>query len=95
MASLIKATVQTGGVAKPILFFSNPNTTSGRYNITIKASLDLGESWKLPHQLLIDERNCFGYSSLTTIDATTIGLLYEGSRDLYFIKIPVKDILKE
>ena len=95
MASLIKSTVRYRGVVKPVLFFSNPSTTSGRYNISIKASLDLGESWKSQHQLLIDERNCFGYSSLTKLDANTIGLLYEGSRDLYFIKVPVKDILKE
>jgi sialidase-1 len=95
MASLIKSTVQMGSTLKDVLFFSNPSTTSGRYNITVKASVDLGESWKSAHQLLIDERNCFGYSSLTAIDSKTVGLLYEGSRDLYFIKIPVKDILKE
>ena len=61
-------------------FFSNPNTSSGRYNITIKASLDLGQTWLPANQLLIDERQCYGYSSLTKVDDHTIGLLYEGTK---------------
>ncbi|MDO8997190.1 sialidase family protein [Sediminibacterium sp.] len=94
MGSLIKATVKVKGVLKEVLFFSNPNTTSGRYDITIKASLDLGQTWLPANQLLIDERNCYGYSSLTQIDAETIGILYEGTKDLYFVKVPVASIIK-
>jgi sialidase-1 len=93
MASLIKAKVKVGGVFKEVLFFSNPNTTSGRYNITIKASLDMGETWLPAHQLLIDERLCYGYSSLTQIDENTIGILYEGSRELYFVRVPVASVI--
>lgn len=94
MASLIKAKVNIKGSMKDVLFFCNPNTSSGRYNITIKASLDLGKTWLPADQLLVDERYCYGYSCLTKIDNNTIGLLYEGSKDLYFVKIPVKDIIK-
>ncbi len=94
MGSLIKANVKVKGVLKEVLFFSNPNTTSGRYDITIKASLDLGQTWLPANQLLIDERNCYGYSSLTQIDDETIGILYEGTKDLYFVKVPVKSIIK-
>jgi sialidase-1 len=94
MASLIKANVNVGGAAKDMLFFSNPNTSSGRYNITIKASSDLGETWPKNNQLLIDDRQCYGYSSLTRIDENTIGLLYEGTRDLYFVKVPVSELMK-
>jgi len=94
MGSIIKANVKIKGVMKEVLFFSNPNTTNGRYDITIKASLDLGETWLPANQILIDERNCYGYSSLTQIDAETIGILYEGSRDLYFVKVPVASIIK-
>ena len=82
------------GMMKDVLFFSNPNTKSGRYNITIKASLDLGRTWLPANQLLIDERQCYGYSSLTKIDDNTIGLLYEGSKDLYFVKVSVNEIIK-
>lgn len=94
MGSLIKARVKTGGILKDVLFFSNPNTTSGRYNMTIKASLDLGESWLPMNQFLYDERNCFGYSSVVQLDEETIGILYEGSRDLYFVKYPVAAIIR-
>ncbi|HMR91592.1 MAG TPA: exo-alpha-sialidase, partial [Chitinophagaceae bacterium] len=94
MGSIIKAKVNVKGKLREVLFFSNPNTSSGRYNITVKASLDNGATWLPAHQLLVDERECYGYSSLTAIDDKTIGLLYEGVRDLYFVKIPVADIIK-
>ncbi len=94
MASLIKTKVKVNGHMKDVLFFSNPSTKSGRYNITIKASLDLGQTWLPANQLLIDERQCYGYSSITKIDDNTIGLLYEGTRDLYFVKVSVNEIIK-
>ncbi|MGB3005532.1 MAG: exo-alpha-sialidase [Chitinophagaceae bacterium] len=94
MGSLIKAKVMVSGTMQDVLFFSNPNTSSGRYNITIKASLDLGQTWLPANQLLIDERQCYGYSSLTKIDDNTIGILYEGTKDLYFVKVPVNDVIK-
>jgi sialidase-1 len=94
MASFIKAEVNLKGEKKNILFFSNANSPTARIDITIKASLDLGESWVPSNQLLIDERRTFGYSALTKIDNNTIGLLYEGIRDLYFIRIPVNEIIK-
>lgn len=94
MASIIKAKVNVNGTIKDVLFFSNPNTSSGRYNITIKASLDLGQTWLPANQLLIDERQCYGYSSLTKINDNTIGLLYEGTKDLYFVKVAVSEIIK-
>jgi sialidase-1 len=94
MGSFIKAKVNVKGVVKEVLFFSNPNTNAGRYNITIKASLDLGETWLPLNQLLIDERQSYGYSSLTKMDDNTIGILYEGIKDLYFVKVPVSEIIK-
>lgn len=94
MGSLIKSTVKLNGQLKEVLFFSNPSTPHGRFDITIKASLDYGESWKPVHELLVDQRKCFGYSALTSINDATIGMLYEGSRDLYFVRIPVIDIIK-
>ncbi|RDC57918.1 glycosyl hydrolase [Pedobacter chinensis] len=94
MASLIKAKVRVKGVLKDVLFFSNVNSTKDRKNLTIKASLDLGETWMESHELLIDERSSFGYSALTLIDENTIGLIYEGVRDLFFVSIPVKDVIR-
>jgi sialidase-1 len=94
MASIIKAKVNVKGVMRDVLFFSNVNSSTARMNMTVKASLDLGETWLPANQLLVDERRSFGYSALTKIDDNTIGLIYEGNRDLYFLRIPVKDIIK-
>ncbi|MBP6023877.1 exo-alpha-sialidase [Ferruginibacter sp.] len=95
MGSFIKARVNVNGTLKDVLFFSNPNTSAApREKITIKASLDLGQTWLPVNQLLIDERSCYGYSCLTKIDDNAIGLLYEGTKDLYFVKVPVNEIIK-
>jgi sialidase-1 len=94
MASLIKARVNVKGKMKDVLFFSNVNSTTARLNTTIKASLDLGESWLPENEIALDFRSTYGYSALTKIDDHTIGILYEGARDLYFMRIPVSDIIK-
>ena len=94
MASFVKLPVEIKGKQKEVVFFSNPATQNGRYNMTVKASLDLGESWNTTNELLYDERRGFGYSAITGIDDHHIGILYEGSRDLYFIRIPVNEIIK-
>lgn len=94
MASFIKEAVTVKGKQKEIVFFGNDNTQSGRYNLTIKASLDLGESWNKKNELLVDDRKLYGYSSLTKVDDHTIGFFYEGVRDMYFVRIPVSEIVK-
>jgi sialidase-1 len=93
MASFIKANVNVNGAKKGVLFFSNPASSTARNNMTVKASLDLGEKWQAANELLIDERRGYGYSAMTKIDDNTIGLLYEGVRELYFIRIPVNEII--
>lgn len=94
MASFIKANMRVGGKLQDVLFFSNVASQTARENMSIKASLDLGETWQDANSLLIDERSSYGYSALTRIDENTIGLLYEGIRNLYFIRVPVKDIIR-
>ncbi|PVY43771.1 sialidase family protein [Pontibacter virosus] len=94
MGSLIKAKVNTKDGQHEVLFFSNPNTPSGRYDITLKASMDLGETWQPARQLLLDERGTYGYSALTKIDDNTIGILYEGVKDLYFVRVPVQEVIQ-
>jgi len=94
MASLIKAKVNVKGKMRDVLFFSNVASQTSRMNMTIKASLDLGETWLPANELLLDERLSYGYSALTRIDDHTIGILYEGQSDLYFMRIPVSDIIK-
>lgn len=94
MASFIKATVRVNGQMKEVLFFSNQNNPKSREDFTVRASLDLGETWLPANQLLLDTRKSYGYSALTKIDDDHIGVLYEGIRSLLFVKIPVKDIIK-
>lgn len=96
MASLVNAKVRVNNSLKDVLFFSNPasNTRPLRDSMTIKASLDQGNTWASTNQLLIDERNFYGYSVLVRISETMIGLLYEGQGDLYFIRVPVSEIIK-
>lgn len=93
-ASIIKVKVNLDGKMKDVVFFSNVNSDRARINTTIKASLDLGETWKPQHELLLDTRGSWGYSVLSKIDDDTLGLLYEGTGALYFMRIPVKDILQ-
>jgi sialidase-1 len=93
MASLIKAKTKINHTFREVLFFSNMNSTNARQDLTIKASLDLGLSWHIKNQRLIDERKSFGYSSLVQIDNDTVGLLYEGVRSLNFVRVPIKTII--
>jgi sialidase-1 len=77
-----------------MLLFSNPATDKGRYNITIKASLDDGNTWPTNLQLLLDEGKGWGYSCLTMINEHEVGILYEGSiANLVFQIIPLKDLI--
>jgi len=94
MASLIAADMDIGGTIRKVLFFSNPDNRNTRTNMTIKASLDEGISWPEEYRLEIYEPEGFGYSCLSMVDEKTIGIVYEGVRDLYFQKIPVEDILR-
>lgn len=91
MASLIKIEANNNILGKDILLFSNPNSTKDRRNITIKISYDNGNSWS-PKTILLDSEFGWGYSCLTQIDKSTIGILYEGSTShLVFQKISLTD----
>ena len=75
------------------LFFSNPATTSGRHSMTIKVSADEGLSWPESLHTLYDRRNGLGYSCLAPIDDTHLGVLYEGLAELYFLRLPIAELL--
>lgn len=74
---------------KEWLFFSNPNSTEARKNMTIKLSTDDGMTWPNEYWILLNEKVGYGYSSLTVIDENTIGILYEGVGELFFQKINI------
>ncbi|WP_245189378.1 sialidase family protein [Lunatimonas salinarum] len=79
----------------PIFFFSNPNTTDGRYNITIKSSFDEGKTWPETNQLLLDEGVGWGYTCLTVIDEDHLGILYESSQaNMTFQVVPINELIR-
>lgn len=95
MASLIKVKAEDNITGKDILFFSNPNTTKGRHSITIKASLDGGNTFPEEFNVLLDEGHGWGYSCLTLVDSETIGILYESSvAHMTYQTVKIKDLIK-
>lgn len=94
MGSLISAEIEVNGSKHQVLFFSNPNNENERTNMTIKASLDQGQTWHSSNQVELYASAGFGYSCLTMVDGNTVGILYEGVKDLYFQKIPVRDFFR-
>ncbi len=84
------------GLAKDAFFFSNPASHSGRKLMTIKASMNEGDTWPEKFSHLYDERTGAGYSALCPVDAQHIGVLYEGSNGfIYFLKFPYKELISK
>ncbi|MFM8892955.1 MAG: exo-alpha-sialidase [Planctomycetia bacterium] len=91
MASLLRLDLPDRG---PRLFFSNPATTSGRHTMTVKVSADDGLTWPDRWHTLYDARAGFGYSCLAEADAAHLGVLYEGTGDLLFLRLPFAELLQ-
>lgn len=94
MASVIDVDRELGREYAGRLLFSNPNRLRGRSHITIKSSTDGGETWSAGE--LLDADRSAGYSCLSMIDASTVGILYEGSRaHMTFQRIPLKRLFPD
>lgn len=93
MASIISADLEINGKMQQVLFFSNPDSKTERSHITIKTSLDGGFTWPKEFQVVLNSEAGYGYSCMSMVDNKTIGILYEGVKDLYFQKVPVSDVL--
>lgn len=88
--------VLEAGRMRHVLFFSNPATSAGRREMTLKTSLDDGKTWPVGRQIQYDSRQCAGYSDICLVDDDHVGLLYEGLRQsahIFFLKIPVSEVL--
>ena len=79
------------------LFFSNPDQAwAPREKMTLKVSLDEGNTWKDNKKILYDVRGSAGYSDIAPMDDEHIGILYEAypnSLNAFFLKIPYDEIL--
>lgn len=91
-ASLIRITLANGQKA---LAFFNPATTQGRNHYTLKLSMDDGMTWPEEYHKLVYEPEGFGYSCLAQLNATTLGVLYEGNGELYFQQIDLNEIIPQ
>jgi sialidase-1 len=94
MASTIRHDYVVKGEKRSVLLFANPDSKTIRHHMTIKVSYDDGLTWPANKKILLDEWKSRGYSCLTSIDAGTIGILYESSQcDLVFQQIKLKELL--
>lgn len=95
MGSLHRHDYTVNGEKKSILLFANPNDYKTRDKLTLKVSFDDGMTWPEEYWILFDQYRSAGYSSITSIDENSIGILYESSQaDMAFIKISLTEILK-
>ena len=86
MASLLRWQHPQHGA---LMFFSNPDATDGRHQMTVKLSRDEALSWPAADARLYDSRACFGYSCLAIADAEHLGVLYEGNGSILFLRLPL------
>lgn len=95
MASIHKHEYHENGETKTILLFSNPNSQTARNHLTIKVSYDNGNTWPQEKWVLLDELRGRGYSCLTSVNDSLIGIFYESSQaDIAFQEISLKELLK-
>ncbi len=93
--SLCRFDYRENGKQKHVLLFANPHSQTGRDHHTIQVSFDDGRSWPAKYRLLLDVGRGNGYPSMTRIDDTHVGLVYEGSQaHLVFEKLSLDELLK-
>lgn len=81
-----------------VFLFLGPKSTKHRENGVLLFSFDNGKTW--PYEQLIEEES-FIYSSMTALDNSIIGVLYESQQDsdglirLIFKKIDIREKIRE
>ena len=93
MGSLHKHHYTVNGEEKSLLLFVNPASATRRNNITLKVSYDEGNSWPEEKAILLDAYSGRGYSCITSVNDSTIGILYESSQaDMVFQTVQLEEI---
>lgn len=94
MASIHRHVYKEKGVEKSILLFCNPESYNRRHRMTLKVSFDDGQSWSDTKKILLDEYDNFGYSCITSVDETTIGIFYESSQaQMTYQQVSLKELI--
>ena len=81
--------------ARTYLLFSNPADTTKRINMTIKMSLNEGETWSLSKVI---HSGPSAYSDLGIINSNKVGCLFEAGEkhpyeNIVFVLIPINDLM--
>ena len=93
--SLLRFDYEEEGKAKRILLFANPHSQTGRDHHSIQLSFDDGLTWPEEYRILLDKGRGNGYPSMTRIDDSHVGIVYEGSQShLVFEKLSLDELLK-
>ncbi len=94
--SLLRFDYEEDGKPKHILLFANPHSQTGRDHHSIQVSFDDGRTWPQEYRLLLDEGRGNGYPSMTRVDASHVGIVYEGSQaHLVFEKLSLNELLRQ
>ena len=94
MASIHKHTFKQDGIEKTILLFCNPESYNQRNHMTLKVSFDDGKTWDDAKKILLDEYDSFGYSCITSVDDSTIGIFYESSQaHMTFQQVKLEELI--
>jgi sialidase-1 len=92
--SLCRCDYVRNGEAGHVLLFANPHSQETRTHHTIQVSFDDGRTWPESFHRLLDESPGSGYASLTVIDHSHVGIVYEGSQaQLVFERFSLDELL--
>lgn len=94
MGCIHRHAYKENGMEKSLLLFSNPDSKTDRNHMSVKVSFDDGNTWPEEHKIVLDEYNSFGYSCITSVNDSVIGILYESSQaQMVFQQIQLKELL--
>ena len=92
--SLLNFEYEQSGEPAHVLLFFNPHSCKGRVDMSLQVSFDEGLSWPEERRILIDKGPCSGYSCMTQVDKTHVGILYESSvAQISFVQLGIDEIL--
>lgn len=94
--SLLRFDYEDDAQPKHVLLFANPHSQTRRDYHSIQVSFDEGRTWPQEYRLLLDEGRGNGYPSMTRVDASHVGIVYEGSQaHLVFEKLSLNELLRQ
>ncbi len=93
----LHASLWNSNSTRKYLFFSNPADTANRINMTLKVSLDEGNSWPISKVL---HAGPSAYSDLAITESDNVACLFEAGEEhpyesIMFTLIPINDFMSE